>query len=234
MIINAYLELDLQQGTPYPRAITVGSASKLEGLSNCSIDYIFTDPPFGSNIFYADCNLIWESWLGEFTNQAHEAVVHIKHKDKNTLPDYQQLMGAAFAEMFRVFKITDYLKFIAMRLPSAMLIFVTDYLILGLFDVEVGFLPFISVYPAVILIAVLPVTVSGLGSGQLAARTLLLDLVVGPSRDAIHSAATIDAFSSAVIFTSLFIKIGIGLFCLFAFRRIVTSFDPHQPPNPLL
>lgn len=31
-----------------------------------SIDYIFTDPPFGSNIFYSDVNLMWEAWLGYF------------------------------------------------------------------------------------------------------------------------------------------------------------------------
>ena len=36
----------------------------------------FTDPPFGSNIYYADCNLIWESWLGRLTDDANEAVVN--------------------------------------------------------------------------------------------------------------------------------------------------------------
>jgi DNA modification methylase len=81
------------------------SASNLPTeLSEC-VDYIFTDPPFGSNIFYADCNLLWEAWLDEgFTDQSHEAVVHVKHKNKNTLPDYQRLMTAAFGEMHRVLK----------------------------------------------------------------------------------------------------------------------------------
>lgn len=40
---------------------------------NC-IDYIFTDPPFGSNIFYADCSFLWECWLGYHTDERYEAV----------------------------------------------------------------------------------------------------------------------------------------------------------------
>ena len=39
-----------------------------------SIDYIFTDPPFGSNIFYADCSILWEAWLQDFTDMKQEAV----------------------------------------------------------------------------------------------------------------------------------------------------------------
>lgn len=84
--------------------ITIGSATSLDRVINNSIDYIFTDPPFGSNIFYADCNLIWESWLGQFTDQTQEAVVHVKHKNKNTLPDYSRLMTESFREMYRVLK----------------------------------------------------------------------------------------------------------------------------------
>jgi hypothetical protein len=66
---------------------------------------VFTDPPFGSNIYYSEPNLIWEAWLGRITDVAEEAVVHRKH-DGGTkrLPDYARLMQAAFKEMFRVLK----------------------------------------------------------------------------------------------------------------------------------
>ena len=37
------------------------------------------DPPFGSNIFYADSSLLWESWLGELTDPGAEIVVN-KHR----------------------------------------------------------------------------------------------------------------------------------------------------------
>ena len=36
---------------------------------------MFTDPPFGSNIFYSDMNLFQEAWLGNFTDHEKEAVV---------------------------------------------------------------------------------------------------------------------------------------------------------------
>ena len=52
-----------------------GSCDDLD-LPDGSVDYVFCDPPFGSNIFYADCNLIWESWLGTLTNTDDEAVVN--------------------------------------------------------------------------------------------------------------------------------------------------------------
>jgi len=83
--------------------VRTGSATELP-VPESTIDYIFTDPPFGSNIFYADCNLIWEAWLGEFTDQSQEAVVHVKQRDKNTLADYARLMTDAFREMYRVLK----------------------------------------------------------------------------------------------------------------------------------
>jgi len=45
--------------------VRLGCATNLEEIPANVIDYVFTDPPFGSNIFYADLNLIWESWLGQ-------------------------------------------------------------------------------------------------------------------------------------------------------------------------
>jgi hypothetical protein len=49
--------------------------------------------------------LIWEAWLdGGLTDQSQEAVVHVKHKDQNTLPDYTRLMTDSFREMYRVLK----------------------------------------------------------------------------------------------------------------------------------
>ena len=38
--------------------VNTGSATSL-GIPDRCIDYIFTDPPFGENIFYADLNFLW-------------------------------------------------------------------------------------------------------------------------------------------------------------------------------
>ena len=67
-----------------------------------SMDYVFTDPPFGENIYYADLNFLVESWHRTFTQTAPEAIVDRK-KDK-ALIDYQRLMRRCFAEYRRVLK----------------------------------------------------------------------------------------------------------------------------------
>lgn len=67
-----------------------------------SIDYIFTDPPFGSNLMYSELNFLWEAWLKVFTNNKPEAVVN--KVQKKGLPEYQDLMEKCFAECYRVLK----------------------------------------------------------------------------------------------------------------------------------
>nr|WP_240148458.1 DNA methyltransferase [Diaminobutyricibacter tongyongensis] len=81
------------------------SANELDWLPNSSIDYVFTDPPFGANLFYADCNVVWESWLGDVTDLEKEIVVNRSLPEsaggKNML-DYENLLTSSFAEIRRV------------------------------------------------------------------------------------------------------------------------------------
>jgi len=85
--------------------ITTESATDLHLVPTESIDYIFTDPPYGSNIIYSDLSLIWEAWLGQFTNTVKEAVVHRRKKENpTTLATYAGLMRQSFAEMYRALK----------------------------------------------------------------------------------------------------------------------------------
>jgi len=82
-------------------------AGQLEGLADNNVDYIFTDPPFGSNIFYSDCSFLWESWLGKFTDDTKEAVWNKSRKSEEggkTLDGYKNLMAESFREMYRVLK----------------------------------------------------------------------------------------------------------------------------------
>jgi len=81
--------------------ITTGSVARLP-LAPGSIDYIFTDPPFGENIYYADLNFLVESWHRVTTDAQPEAIVD-RFKKKG-LPEYQQLMQRCFTEYYRVLK----------------------------------------------------------------------------------------------------------------------------------
>lgn len=92
-----------------PGAVDVhrGPAQDLSRIPDGSVDYIFTDPPFGSNIFYSDASFLWEAWLGEATETTLETVVHKSMKRENgakTLLDYEHLMAQALAEMGRVLR----------------------------------------------------------------------------------------------------------------------------------
>lgn len=78
-----------------------GSTAILQAPDN-SIDYIFTDPTFGENIYYADLNYLVESWYGVFSNANAEAIVD-KAKKKG-LPEYQELIRRCFAEYYRLLK----------------------------------------------------------------------------------------------------------------------------------
>lgn len=104
--LRSYYEALGSQEAPLP-AVRLGSATKLAGIPDASIDYVFTDPPFGSNLFYADCNLIWEAWLGGLTPHHEEAVVN-RSRDASrggkSVADYELLMTGSMREIFRVLK----------------------------------------------------------------------------------------------------------------------------------
>ncbi|NLW56998.1 MAG: DNA methylase [Firmicutes bacterium] len=77
------------------------SSEKL-ALPDQSIDYIFTDPPFGGFIPYAEVNQINELWLGEPTAQEHEIIIS-SAQNKN-VDTYEKMMTKVFTEMNRVLK----------------------------------------------------------------------------------------------------------------------------------
>ncbi len=81
------------------------SATDLSCIPDASIPMVFMDPPFGSNIFYADSSILWEAWLGSLTDNTEEIVVN-KSRGRvgggKTLDDYGSLMTKAFSEVARV------------------------------------------------------------------------------------------------------------------------------------
>jgi 16S rRNA G966 N2-methylase RsmD len=91
-----------------PAHVLRASATELP-IPRAGVDYCFTDPPFGSNIFYGDCAVVWESWLGGLTPVDQEAVVNRSLKPANggkSLDVYANLMELSFREIERVLKPT--------------------------------------------------------------------------------------------------------------------------------
>lgn len=104
--IAAFAEGFERTGDPLV-GVRQSSAADLSWLPDDSIDYVFTDPPFGSNIFYADCNIVWEAWLGEPTDPEQEMVVNRSRTladGGKTVDAYEDLLATAFGEIKRVVK----------------------------------------------------------------------------------------------------------------------------------
>jgi DNA modification methylase/ribosomal protein S27AE len=80
-----------------------GSATDLS-IGDESIDYCFTDPPFGSHIVYSDASLLWEAWLDDLTDRESEAIVVRNGDHAKSVSDYGDLLCASFGEIRRVLK----------------------------------------------------------------------------------------------------------------------------------
>ena len=89
-----------------PNVQYVGSADRIT-LKDNSVDYIFTDPPFGANINYSELNSLPEPWLRVVTNNSHEAIENTAQgKDAQT---YRDTMSQCFYEYYRVLKPGKYM-----------------------------------------------------------------------------------------------------------------------------
>jgi DNA modification methylase len=93
-IAKAFVGLNFSPGS-------IHSATK-NIIKDNSIDYVFTDPPFGANIMYSELNFLSESWLKVKTNNKEEAIQN-RTQGKCTL-DYQNLMTDSFREYYRILK----------------------------------------------------------------------------------------------------------------------------------
>lgn len=91
LIYNSAGKVEVVQGSSCNVALPPGS-----------IDYVFTDPPFGANIPYAELNFINEAWLSKFTDRADEAIV--SPNQEKSITEYRALLTRSFAEARRVLK----------------------------------------------------------------------------------------------------------------------------------
>ncbi|WP_094228426.1 DNA methyltransferase [Methanolobus psychrotolerans] len=77
-------------------------SSESTGIPYESLDYLFFDPPFGSNLMYSELNFLWETWLSVLTNKIPEAIEN--KSQKKDLDDYRKLMTECFKEAYRSLK----------------------------------------------------------------------------------------------------------------------------------
>ena len=90
-----------------------GTASHLKDVDDQSIDYIYTDPPYGSKIPYLDLSVMWNSWLDLDVTDLDREMETIEggsfHKTKD---EYSELLAQSIKEMYRVLKFDRWLSFV--------------------------------------------------------------------------------------------------------------------------
>lgn len=88
-------------------------ATNLKELENKSVDFIYTDPPYGAKIPYLDLSTMWNAWLDlevDLSTRKKECI------EKGSLDkgreEYKNLMIASLKEMYRVLKFNRWLAFV--------------------------------------------------------------------------------------------------------------------------
>lgn len=85
------------------------SSDNLNNVKSNSVDYIFTDPPYGSSIAYFGLSMFWNAWLKKDVQYGNE-IIYDTYRDKG-YDDYGQRMTKVFKELYRVLKDKKYLSF---------------------------------------------------------------------------------------------------------------------------
>jgi DNA modification methylase len=83
--------------------ISTQSATAMDQVPSDSVDYIFTDPPYGGAVQYGELNFVWESWLGFNTEWHHKEIIVNRTRNKS-LEDWAEMMFLAMTECYRVLK----------------------------------------------------------------------------------------------------------------------------------
>lgn len=100
-----YAAYKLLEGCTGNFVIKNKSSQRLEE-KNRSIDFVFTDPPFGDFIPYAEVNQINELWLDKSTERNEEII--ISESQNKGIQKYRAMLTAVFSEIRRVLKDSSY------------------------------------------------------------------------------------------------------------------------------
>ncbi|MDR2034735.1 MAG: type I restriction enzyme HsdR N-terminal domain-containing protein [Helicobacteraceae bacterium] len=93
--------------------VVKGTATNLHFLHNESVDYIYTDPPYGNKIPYLDLSAMWNAWLDLDVSEEDYRLEAIVGGERNkTKDEYNDLIAQSIKEMYRVLKFDRWLSFV--------------------------------------------------------------------------------------------------------------------------
>ncbi len=90
-----------------------GDATDLKQIDSESIDYIYTDPPYGSKIAYLDLSVMWNAWLDfNVTDEDYEKEAIEGGSRNKSSDEYGELLTKSIHELFRVLKYNRWMSFV--------------------------------------------------------------------------------------------------------------------------
>ncbi|MEI6430219.1 MAG: DNA methyltransferase [Pseudanabaena sp. ELA607] len=90
------------------------SATRLtDQIPEESVDYIYTDPPYGQHIAYLDLSTMWNTWLGfDVTDDAKDSEAIEGGDLEKSKQEYIDLLSASIEEIFKVLKFDRWLSIV--------------------------------------------------------------------------------------------------------------------------
>jgi len=93
--------------------VVKGSATDLNQIEDESVDYIYTDPPYGSKIPYLDLSVLWNSWLELPVTEDDYQLEAIEGGELNkSKVQYAELITNSVREMYRTLKFDRWMSFV--------------------------------------------------------------------------------------------------------------------------
>jgi len=87
---------------------TLQDDAKKLSLEDNSVDYVFTDPPYGDAVPYFEQSAIWNSWLKFEPDYENEIVISDSKQRTKKCDDFEREIHIAFSEIRRVLKPNKY------------------------------------------------------------------------------------------------------------------------------
>ncbi len=114
-VVSAKKEMEyyINENTISNAQIIKNSATDLSFIANESVDYIYTDPPYGKKIPYLDLSIMWNAWLDLEVTEADYKIEAIEGGEyQKSKEEYNELIAESIKEMYRVLKFDRWLSFV--------------------------------------------------------------------------------------------------------------------------
>ncbi len=107
------IEYSINERTIDNCKIVKGTATDLNLIDNETVDYIYTDPPYGKKIPYLDLSVMWNAWLDLEVTQEDRNLEAIEGGEQNKSKEsYNKLIAKSIQEMYRVLKFNRWMSFV--------------------------------------------------------------------------------------------------------------------------